>query len=145
MMTRTQDLLAGRRGRLFEIAPQASVADAARAFVEHGVSSLLVVEGGKLLGLITKNDLTRCCAEQPTSLQRAAVSDYMQTELYTTTPDVDLDELVRTMVQRGFHHVPVLEGETPVGMVTHGDILASECSRLHGEENELLAYIQGIY
>ena len=144
-MATARNLLEAKRGRLFRISPSASLADAAREFIEHGVSSLVVVDADRIVGLLTKNDLTRCCAERPDSLELAKVSEYMETDIFTTTSDADLDELIQIMVQKGFHHVPVSDDGKPVGMITYGDILASECSRLHGEERDFLRYIQGIY
>lgn len=143
-MTRLQQLLDEKKGRVFRIAPSATVAEAAREFVEQGVSSLVVTDNDHILGLFTKNDLTRCCAQHSGSLEEVQVSAFMKTNVFTTTPAVDLDELIRTMVREGFHHVPVSEDGKAVGMVTYGDILASEHFRLHHLGEDLLHYIQGV-
>jgi len=144
-MTTPQDLLDEKKGRVFRILPSATLAEAARELVEHGISSLVVAEDGHILGLFTKNDLTRCCAECPGSLEETRVSEYMKTNVFTTTPDADLEELIRTMVREDFHHVPVSADGKAVGMITYGDILASEHVRLLHEEEDLLNYIQGVY
>ena len=144
-MTKTLQLLEAKDPRVFQIAPTATVAEAAREFIAHDISSLVVSDDGGIAGLFTKNDLTRCCAERPGALSETRVGEYMETGVFTTTPDADLDDLIRTMILQGFHHVPVTEDRRVIGMITYADILASECSRLHGEEEDLVRYIQGIY
>ena len=142
-MTTIENLLEAKGGRVYQIGPSASIAAAAREFIAHGVSSLVVAQQGRIVGLFTKNDLTRCCAERAGSLEETKVSEYMKEDVFTTTPAADLDEVVRTMIREGFHHVPVSEGGKPMGMITYGDILASERRRLQDEEQDLIEYIQG--
>ena len=69
----------------------------------------------------------------------------MKMNLYTTTPDADLDDVMEAMVKRGFRHVPVLDGGRAVGMVTSQDILAHQNEILQVEREELVRYIQGSY
>jgi CBS domain-containing protein len=126
--------------------PQAEpVAAAVASFLEHQISALAIYDGERLAGLFTKNDLVRCCAHHGERTLGLPLSEVMKADLYTTTPGADLDDVMEVMVRRGFRHVPVLEGERMVGMVTSQDILAHQNEILQIEREELRRYIQGSY
>jgi CBS domain-containing protein len=141
---RIKDLKSRAIGTL-GIPQKASIADAVREFVKHDVSALVVYEGERLAGILTKNDLVRCCAQHPEGIGGLKVTDYMKRDLYTAQIDTNLDEVVERMVEGGFRHVPVLDGERVVGMVTPIDILVYQKGALEGEREALIRYIQGLY
>ncbi len=123
---------------------EASVEDAARDFLEKDVSALVVYDGEEMVGIFTKNDLVSCSCH-PDGIRSLKVSDYMETGLFTTTVDADLDDVIKVMIDKGFRHVPVLEGNRVVGMVTSIDILVYQRAHLGEQRDELLRYIQGSY
>ena len=125
------------------IQKESSVEDAVRELLTLGVSALVVYDGEKLAGIFTKNDLVRCVADHPDGIRGFKVGDYMKTNVYTTTVDANLDKVMEVMVEKGFRHVPVLEGDAVVGMVTSSDILVHQKSHLGSERDELVRYIQG--
>lgn len=127
------------------IVPTASVADAAREFVNKKVSALIVYDGDKMVGIFTKNDLVRACIEKPDGLSMLTVGERMKTDLYTSTVDANLDDVAAVMIKNGFRHVPVLEGNQVAGMVTYLDILLYERDLLMQENVDLIRYIQGSY
>ncbi len=144
-MRRVASLLMSRSVTIHRIRQTASVEDAAATFIDKRTSALVVYEGEQLTGIFTKNDLVRCCARHPDGVRKLQVSEAMKTDLYTTTPDADLDDVMEVMVKRGFRHVPVLNGGRAVGMVTSEDILTHQNEILQVEREELLRYIQGSY
>ena len=144
-MRRVASLLRSRNVVIHGIEQTASVGDAVASFIEKKISALVVYEGEQLAGIFTKNDLVRCCAGHPDGVRKLQVSEAMKTDLYTTTPDADLDDVMEAMVKRGFRHVPVLDGGRTVGMVTQQDILAHQNEILGVEREELRRYIQGSY
>jgi CBS domain-containing protein len=141
---RIKDLKSRRIGTV-GISKDASVPDAARQFLEHDVSALIVYDGESLAGIFTKNDLVRCCARHPDRIADLEVADHMKRDLYTVQIDADLDEVIEKMVEGDFRHVPVLDGQRVVGMVTPIDILVYQKGALAGEREELIRYVQGIY
>ena len=124
---------------------EASVEDAVREFLEKDISALVVYDGGKMVGIFTKNDLVRCCSCHPNEVRGLKVGDYMETGVFTTTVDADLDDVMKVMMDKGFRHVPVLEGNRVVGMVTSIDILVHQRAHFGEQRDELLRYIQGSY
>jgi CBS domain-containing protein len=117
-----------RRPPVF-IKPSASVQEAALRMREEGVSSLLVE--GSPLGILTDRDLrNRVLAEglPPTT----PVAQVRTAPLFALPADTPIYEAVAAMVERGVHHLPLLEGERVVGVVTHTDLV------LHQAQNPLL-------
>ena len=127
----------------YGIGRQASVEEAVREFLDKEVGALVVYDGEAMVGIFTKNDLVRCCSRNPAGIRDAEVGDYMKTDVFTVPVDADLDEVMKVMIDRGFRHVPVLEGSTVVGMVTAMDILLYERAHLGDQRDELLRYIHG--
>ena len=127
------------------IQQEASVEDAVREFLEKDISALVVYDAERMVGIFTKNDLVRCCSRHPDGIRGMKVRDHMKTDAFTTTVDADLDEVMKVMMDRGFRHVPVLEGSRVVGMVTSIDILVHQRAHLGEQSAELLRYIQGSY
>ncbi len=144
-MRRVTSLLKSRSVAIHGTQQTASVEDAVASFIDKGISALAVYEGEQLMGIFTKNDLVRCCARHPDGVRKLQVSEAMKTDLYTTTPDADLDDVMEVMVKQEFRHVPVLDGGRAVGMITSEDILTHQNEILQVERGELLRYIQGSY
>ena len=120
-----------------------SVEDAVGKFLATDLRALMVYDGKKLVGIFTRNDLVRCVGDHLDGIRGIKVSNYMKTNLFTATVDANLDDVMEVMVEKGFHQVPVLEGDKVVGMVTSSDILLYQKSDLGSERDELMRYIQG--
>ncbi|WP_038068550.1 DUF294 nucleotidyltransferase-like domain-containing protein [Thermus scotoductus] len=108
-----------RRPPLY-IAPGATVAEAARRMAQEGVSSLLVE--GEPLGILTDRDLRNrvLAQERPSS---TPVGEVATRPLFALPADTPLYEALAAMVERGIHHLPLLEGAKVVGVVTHTDLV----------------------
>lgn len=145
MARRVMDLLRTREVGLWSIQQTASVQEATAEFLDRKISALAVYDGERLAGIFTKNDLVRCCNARLGDVTKVEIADAMKTDIFTTTPDADLDDVMAVMVQRGFHHVPVLDGERAIGMLSSQDILAHQNEMLHVDRKELLRYVQGSY
>ena len=143
-MKRIKDLRTRRVGT-HGIQQESSVEDAVREFLVKEVSALVVYDGEKMVGIFTRNDLVRCCGDHPDGIRGLKVGDHMKTDVFTTTVDANLDDVMEIMLKRGFRHVPVLEGDKVIGMVTSVDILVHQKSHLGDESAALLRYIQGSY
>lgn len=109
------------------------------------MSALVVYKGDKLVGIFTKNDLVRCCQQQPDGIRNLTIAPYMGRNLYSAGIHDNLDDVIEVMIARGIRHVPITEGGRAVGMVTPIDILEHQKGLLKGEHEELIRYIQGSY
>ena len=143
-MKRITDLKT-RRGGVQGVSQDASVEEAVRKFFDTDVSSLVVYDGEKLVGIFTKNDLVRCCAQHPDGIRKVKVAQYMKRNPYTASIQQNLDDVIEVMVAKGFRHVPILEHGRAVGMVTPIDILEYQKGLLDREQEEFIRYIRGSY
>ena len=124
-MTRLGDIISGK---VFSVAPTASVAEAAETMVKGRVGSAMVVDGPWLLGIFTERDALRVAAAglDPTT---AAVKDWMTKDPITVDPDTDSADAAAIMATEGFRHLPVVEGDSVVGVVSLRDVLSARIRR----------------
>lgn len=111
--------------------PNTSAPQARKVMEEHKIRRLPVVDGGKLVGIVTLTDLLKAAPSPATSLSiwelhylldRVKVSEIMTKDVVTTTPDADLREVARVMADRKIGGLPVVEDGQVVGMITESDV-----------------------
>jgi CBS domain-containing protein len=108
---------------LHTVGPDTLVADAAAVLLDHDISSALVVEDDRLVGILTTTDFVDIVAKsQPKS--QTTVERYMTPDPVTADAQDPVPAVAATMIERGFHHVPVVDGDTPIGMITTSDLAA---------------------
>lgn len=124
-MTRVGDIITGK---VFSVPPTASVAEAAETMVKGRVGSAVVVDGPWLLGIFTERDALRVAAAgaDPTA---TSVKDWMTKDPMTVGPDADSAEAAAIMATEGFRHLPVVEGDSVVGVVSLRDVLSTRIRR----------------
>lgn len=110
---------------LCTVSPDTLVEDAASVMLENGVGSVLVVDDAHdLQGILTSTDFVRIVSERRPK-DRTPVSTYMSTDVVTVSAQDTIREAADTMVDRGFHHLPVVdETEGLIGIVTTTDLTA---------------------
>jgi CBS domain-containing protein len=104
------------------IGVEASVADAAETLVEDGVGSLGVVDGRRLVGIITERDVVRAVATGADP-EDELVSQWMSDAPDTFSPDVDIEEAASWLLEVGYRHMPVMDEGELLGIVSIRDIL----------------------
>jgi len=143
--TRIRDILRRKGEDVYWVGPLSTVIDAVNTMNDHHVGSVLVCEGGYPVGIFSERDvLVRVVATQRDARQ-TLVRDVMTTRLYTASPDDTLLEVMRLMTDRRCRHVPVMEGELLVGLVSIGDLTKATQYNLRQEVRELSSYIGGPY
>ena len=121
MRTRVSDI--AKRAPI-TAAPEASIRQAAQAMSDARVSAILVTDADRLVGIMTDRDLRRVVADGLDC--NAPVSTLMTPDPSTVTGDALAFEVLMGMTQRRIHHLPVVDGGRPVGMVTAGDLMRLE-------------------
>lgn len=142
-MARIRDVLSRKARTLHTVESGASVLEAARVMNDHKIGSVVVVHGGRMVGILTERDiLTRVVARQSDpSLTR--VADVMTRRVLTCRPDTTLNEARLVMRERRIRHLPVLEGDRVVGMLSLGDLNNAEHDTLVETIQIMEAYIAG--
>lgn len=100
---------------------EATLAEASTLMGERHVGSALVVEGGRLVGIVTERDVVRAMSNTHDAPLRP-VAEWMTKDPATVPGSVTVKEALRTMVEGGFRHLPVVDGDRPIGMVSMRDI-----------------------
>jgi CBS domain-containing protein len=106
---------------LLTVAPEDTLGEAAERMERRGVSSALVSDFGRLIGILTERDLLRAVAGR-THSSDARVREWMTRDPITATRATPAHEVARTMLDRGFRHMPIVEGERPIGVVSIRDV-----------------------
>lgn len=107
---------------VLEVAPEDTLGQAAEAMVERGVGSCVVSDFGRLIGILTERDLLRAVAGRVHSSE-ARVREWMTSEPITASESTAIEEAARTMLEEGFRHLPVVEGDRAIGMVSIRDVV----------------------
>ena len=106
--------------------PNTSIVDCAKTMLENHIGSLLVGENGKLLGIITEQDIVRKVVAKTNDLEKSKVEDYMEKRLFTITPEADILDAIKMMSEANIRHLPVKNNNKMIGFVTLKDILKIE-------------------
>ena len=112
-----------QRGEEIEsISPGGSVALAVRQMNERGIGSLLVMDGDHLIGIFTERDVLVRVVGAGRDPVQSAVRDVMTTRVLTIEPDTTVEEAMRLMTERRCRHLPVVEDDQVVGLISIGDL-----------------------
>ncbi|MEO5829328.1 MAG: CBS domain-containing protein [Rhodanobacter sp.] len=108
---------------MYRVAPEAPVLEAIKHMAEHRVGALLVMRGEQLVGVMSERDYARKVILQGRSSSQTAVSDIMSGNPLTVGPDTDVFDCMRLCTDSRIRHLPVVEGDTVVGMISIGDLV----------------------
>jgi CBS domain-containing protein len=142
-MTLLNHLLDTKGHDMHAVAPGASVIDAIRLMAEKHVGALLVMDGKRLVGIISERDYARKVILQGRSSATTAVREIMTTQVVTLSPDHDVNDAMHLMTEHRIRHLPVVRGETVVGVVSIGDLVKSVIEDQRHTIDDLRNYIQG--
>jgi len=109
---------------LHTVEPSDTVGEAVAVMAQHRVGSVLVMEAGRLLGIFTERDTVRALSLSHDAPRHDIVS-WMTHDPKTVDPEVDTEDALRTMLDSGFRHLPVVEDGKVIGMVSMRDLASS--------------------
>jgi CBS domain-containing protein len=118
-MTRLSELMTGA---VVSVAPEDTLGEAAERMAEDGVGSAVVLDSGRLIGILTERDLLRAVAGR-VHTSEARVREWMTVDPMTATETTSADEAMRTMLEQGFRHLPVIEGGRTIGVVSLRELM----------------------
>jgi len=127
---------------LFTTAPERSVLEAVEVMAHHDIGSLVVMDHGKLVGMLTFAEVLRALAERRGQLGNAAVADIYEREPLIAAPGLDVMELRGAMLERHARYVPVMDGSTLQGVVSFHDVAKAVFEEQSFENRMLKSYIK---
>ncbi|MCC7262370.1 MAG: CBS domain-containing protein [Candidatus Latescibacteria bacterium] len=122
-MSTVKELLQSKPAQIWSIAPNASVYRALELMAEKNIGALLVMEAGKLVGILSERDYARKVILQGRTSKTTAVDELMTPLVYSVAPNNSLDECMALMTTKRIRHLPVLEQDTVVGVISIGDVV----------------------
>ena len=136
-------ILEEKSSDVLQIEGDATVFDAITKMVEANVGSVLVADDGEIVGIVTERDYLRRVTLQGRTDKETSVRDIMSSPLYVVTPDTPIAECMALMTDRRIRHVPVVDGEKVVGVISIGDLVKFISKQQAFEIKYLTDYITG--
>ena len=133
----------GNSNALWSVKPDDTVFDAIKVLAEKGVGALIVMEKGKLVGIVSERDYTRKIALQGKNSKEALVRDIMTANVLVVSPKTRTRECMAIMSEKNIRHLPVVDGDTVVGMLSIRDLMNDIIQDHEYTISQLESYIKG--
>ena len=145
MAEKIVSILNNKDDHIWSIGPDETVYDAIALMADKRIGALLVVADRRLIGIITERDYARKVILHGRSSRDTQVRDIMTSSLITVTPDHTVDECMRLVTEHRIRHLPVLDNDTLVGLISIGDLVNAIIEAQAHTINQLHTYIAGNY
>ncbi|MBT8098943.1 MAG: CBS domain-containing protein [Gammaproteobacteria bacterium] len=142
-MKLVQHILEAKGRNVISISPDASVLDAVKMMADKGIGSLIVLNNGEMCGIVTERDYARKVIIKGRSSDETPVSEIMTDNVVTTSPGATVDSCMQTMTDKKCRHLPVLEDDHVVAMISIGDLVQAIIADQKEEIHQLEQYIAG--
>ena len=143
-MKLVKHLLDGKGRHIVSVVPDSTVLEAIMLMADKAIGSLLVMDGEKLLGIVTERDYARKVIIKGRSSKTTRVSEIMTTGVFTTSSAESVNKCMSVMTEKRIRHLPVLEDNRVIGMISIGDLVQAIISDQKEEIEQLENYISGM-
>jgi CBS domain-containing protein len=143
VMRLVKHLLEGKGLAIFSVAPMSPVLDAIRMMAEKGVGALLVMDGARLVGIVSERDYARKVILKGRSSKDTAVSEIMSSPVLTVTAGDTINHCMKQVTDHRIRHLPVVDGEKVVGVLSIGDLVKAVIDDQAEQLEHLQKYIAG--
>ncbi len=137
-----KEILRVKGNRLLTIEPSGRAADAVATMAAQNLGSLVVIDGGRMTGLLTFHELLQALAKRGGALGDLKVSDVMVRDPVTAAPDMEVNDLRRTMLETGARYLPVMQDGKLLGVISFRDVAKAVLEEQDFENKMLKGYIK---
>ncbi|QBC32192.1 MULTISPECIES: CBS domain-containing protein [Pandoraea] len=139
---RVSDILKVKGNTLFTVTPETLLAQAVDTMAEHDIGSLVVMEFGDLVGMLTFREIINTISENGGTVGSSTIRKVMDDHPLTCTPETDVDEVRRMMLERHARYLPVMDNRTLMGVISFYDVARAVVEEQSFENRMLKAYIR---
>ena len=136
------EILRIKGNTLFTTSPDGKVLDAVTVMAQHDIGSLVVMDHGRMAGMLTFAEVLKALADRGGAIGELRVADIFEHDPVTAGPGLEVMELRRTMLERHARYVPVMEGATLQGVVSFHDVAKAVYEEQSFENRMLKSYIK---
>ncbi len=142
-MTTVNQILQTKGHEVLSVSPDTLVYDALKLMAEKNVGALLVIEGDKLRGIFSERDYARKVILHGKSSKEIPVKEIMSADVFTIRPQQSIEECMALMTNKRIRHLPVIEENKLVGLISIGDVVKAIISEQEFTIKQLENYITG--
>lgn len=143
---KVKDLLALKGREVISMELDTTVESAVKTMSNRQISAILVTTSGKPIGIFTERDVLRCYIKTyGKPFGEVLIKEAMTTDLIVAEPEEELDNIMGIMIEKNIRHLPVVEKERVIGMLSIRDILKTQISNMQTEIHYMKDYIAGTY
>jgi len=142
-MRLVQDILNDKGHDVFTVDPDATIFSAIEAMADRRIGALLVMRGGKPLGIVTERDYARRVALEGRSSRDSKVRDIMSTRVLCVAPDRTVEDCMALMTDKRARHLPVVDRKEVIGLISIGDLVKATIAEQQFVIDQLHDYISG--
>jgi CBS domain-containing protein len=142
-MKRVKEILSSKGGDIWSIGPDDSVYAAIHLLAEKKAGALAVIDGERLIGIISERDYARQIILKGRSSENTLVKEIMSSNVITTSPGQDIQSCMQLMTEKRIRHLPIIDDDKLVGMISIGDLVRAIIADQKSTIGDLEKYISG--
>lgn len=136
------EILKVKGNALFTIAPEGRLTEAVSVMAQHNMGSLVVIDKGRMVGMLTFKEILQAVSQGRGTLGDSKVREIMEHDPVTASPDMEVNDLRRTMIDSGARYLPVMDRERLIGVVSFRDVAKAVLDEQDFENRMLKGYIK---
>lgn len=137
-----RDILQQKGHEIISIAPDNTMLDTAKVLRENKIGAVLVCQpGGRMCGIISERDIVIALAKHGATILDNPASEFMTEGVYTCSRDDEIKTVMEQMTRRRVRHLPVVEDEKVIGVISIGDVVKGRIAETEAEREALMTYI----
>ncbi|HEY7674039.1 MAG TPA: CBS domain-containing protein [Burkholderiales bacterium] len=136
------EILKVKGNALFTIAPEGRLTEAVSVMAEHNMGSLVVIDKGRMAGILTFKEILQALSKGRGALGEAKVGEIMERDPVTASPVMEVNDLRRAMIDSGARYLPVMERDKLIGVISFRDVAKAVLEEQDFENRMLKGYIK---